>query len=97
MDTTRQNKIAKLIQKELADIFLQDSIPVYNCMITDNSDITSCGVNWVDEDSKIIREDCLRQHSVLSGKEAMKELLCDKCAKAYERLLEEVKLGDTDG
>lgn len=26
-----------------------------------------------------------------------KELLCDKCAKAYERLLEEVKLGDTDG
>ncbi len=34
MDTTRQNKIAKLIQKELADIFLQDSIPVYNCMIT---------------------------------------------------------------
>ena len=34
MDTTRQNKIAKLIQKELADIFLTDGIPVYDCMIT---------------------------------------------------------------
>lgn len=56
---------------------------LYNCMITDNSDIASCGVNWVDEDSKIIREDCLRQHSVLSGKEAMKELLCDNMIKQY--------------
>lgn len=26
-----------------------------------------------------------------------KELLCDKCAKAYERLLEEVKRGETGG
>ena len=34
MDSTRQNKIAKLIQKELAEIFLEDGIPVYNCMIT---------------------------------------------------------------
>jgi ribosome-binding factor A len=34
MDTTRQNKIAKLIQKELADIFLFDSAPLYDCMIT---------------------------------------------------------------
>lgn len=34
MDSTRQNKIAKLIQKELADIFLQDGIPIYDCMIT---------------------------------------------------------------
>lgn len=34
MDSTRQNKIAKLIQKELADIFLQDSLPIYDCMIT---------------------------------------------------------------
>jgi ribosome-binding factor A len=34
MDTTRQNKIAKLIQKELAEIFLGDGIPVYDCMIT---------------------------------------------------------------
>jgi len=34
MDSTRQNKIAKLIQKELADIFLSDGIPIYNCMIT---------------------------------------------------------------
>ena len=34
MDSTRQSKIAKLIQKELADIFLQDGIPVYDCMIT---------------------------------------------------------------
>ena len=34
MDTTRQNKIAKLIQKELAEIFLADGIPVYDCMIT---------------------------------------------------------------
>jgi ribosome-binding factor A len=34
MDTTRQNKIAKLIQKELAEIFLEDGIPVYDCMIT---------------------------------------------------------------
>ena len=34
MDTTRQNKIAKLIQKELADIFLFDSAPLSDCMIT---------------------------------------------------------------
>jgi ribosome-binding factor A len=34
MDTTRQNKIAKLIQKELAEIFLEDGLPVYDCMIT---------------------------------------------------------------
>lgn len=34
MDSTRQNKIAKLIQKELADIFLHDSLPLYDCMIT---------------------------------------------------------------
>ena len=34
MDSTRQNKIAKLIQKELAEIFLADGIPIYDCMIT---------------------------------------------------------------
>ena len=34
MDSTRQNKIAKLIQKELAEIFLEDGIPIYDCMIT---------------------------------------------------------------
>ena len=34
MDTTRQNKIAKLIQKELAEIFLADGLSVYDCMIT---------------------------------------------------------------
>ncbi|MCL2245931.1 MAG: 30S ribosome-binding factor RbfA [Lentimicrobiaceae bacterium] len=34
MDSTRQNKIAKLIQKELAEIFLTDGIPLYDCMIT---------------------------------------------------------------
>ncbi|MCL2290130.1 MAG: 30S ribosome-binding factor RbfA [Bacteroidetes bacterium] len=34
MDSTRQNRIAKLIQKELAEIFLADGIPVYDCMIT---------------------------------------------------------------
>ena len=34
MDTTRQHKIAKLIQKELAEIFLEDGIPIYGCMIT---------------------------------------------------------------
>jgi len=34
MDTTRQNRIAKLIQKELADIFLADGLSVYGCMIT---------------------------------------------------------------
>ncbi len=34
MDSTRQQKIAKLIQKELADIFRQDGLPVYGCMIT---------------------------------------------------------------
>ena len=34
MDSTRQSKIAKLIQKELADIFLADGIPIYGCMIT---------------------------------------------------------------
>lgn len=34
MNSKRQQKIAKLIQKELAEIFLQDGIPVYDCMIT---------------------------------------------------------------
>lgn len=34
MDTTRQQKIAKLVQKELADIFLHDGLSIYNCMIT---------------------------------------------------------------
>lgn len=34
MDTTRQQKIARLIGKELADIFLKDALPVYGCMIT---------------------------------------------------------------
>ncbi len=34
MDTTRQQKIAQLIRKELADIFLIDGISVYGCMIT---------------------------------------------------------------
>lgn len=34
MDTTRQQKISRLIQKELSEIFLQDGLPVYGCMIT---------------------------------------------------------------
>jgi ribosome-binding factor A len=34
MDSTRQNRIAKLIQKELAEIFLEDGIPIYGCMLT---------------------------------------------------------------
>ena len=34
MDSTRQQKIAQLIRKELADVFLFDGISVYGCMIT---------------------------------------------------------------
>lgn len=34
MDTTRQQKISRLIQKELSEIFLADGLPVYGCMIT---------------------------------------------------------------
>ncbi|MBR0304129.1 MAG: 30S ribosome-binding factor RbfA [Bacteroidales bacterium] len=34
MNTTRQQKIASLLQRELANIFLQDSKSIYNCMIT---------------------------------------------------------------
>ncbi|MBO4382354.1 MAG: 30S ribosome-binding factor RbfA [Bacteroidales bacterium] len=34
MNSTRQQKIASLLQKELANIFLQDSKSIYNCMIT---------------------------------------------------------------
>ncbi|MBR6161565.1 MAG: 30S ribosome-binding factor RbfA [Bacteroidales bacterium] len=34
MNSTRQQKIASLLQKELANIFLQDSKSLYNCMIT---------------------------------------------------------------
>lgn len=42
MNTTRQQKIAALLQKELANIFLQDSKSLYNCMITvTNTTITS--------------------------------------------------------
>lgn len=34
MNTTRQQKIASLLQKELANIFLLDGKNVYGCMIT---------------------------------------------------------------
>ncbi|HOF45497.1 MAG TPA: 30S ribosome-binding factor RbfA [Bacteroidales bacterium] len=34
METTRQQKIAKLIQKELADILIQKELNVYNAMLT---------------------------------------------------------------
>jgi len=34
MNSTRQHKIAKLIQRELAEIFLEDGISGYGCMIT---------------------------------------------------------------
>lgn len=34
MNTTRQQKITSLLQKELANIFLTDSNNVYGCMIT---------------------------------------------------------------
>ncbi len=34
MNTTRQHKIASLLQKELADLFLHDSKDIYHCMIT---------------------------------------------------------------
>ena len=34
MDTTRQQKVAQLVRKELADIFLFDGTTVYGCMIT---------------------------------------------------------------
>ncbi len=34
MNTTRQQKIAAMLQRELANIFLQDSRNIYKCMIT---------------------------------------------------------------
>lgn len=34
MNTTRQQKISSLLQRELANIFLLDSKSIYNCMIT---------------------------------------------------------------
>ncbi len=34
MESTRQSKIGRLIQVELADIFHADELTVYNCMIT---------------------------------------------------------------
>ena len=34
MNSTRQQKIASLLQRELANIFLQDSKSIYGCMIT---------------------------------------------------------------
>ncbi len=34
MDNRRQQRVAKLIQKELGDIFLADSLPIYDCMIS---------------------------------------------------------------
>lgn len=34
MNNTRQQRIAQLIKKELADIFLIDAISLYHCMIT---------------------------------------------------------------
>jgi ribosome-binding factor A len=42
MNTTRQQKIAAMLQRELANIFLQDSRNLYKCMITvTNVTITS--------------------------------------------------------
>ncbi|MDR1345665.1 MAG: 30S ribosome-binding factor RbfA [Bacteroidales bacterium] len=40
MDSTRQQKIAKLLQKELADIFMHDRQIFCNCLIT----VTKCTV-----------------------------------------------------
>lgn len=34
MNTTRQQKIAAMLQRELANIFLTDSRNIYKCMIT---------------------------------------------------------------
>ncbi len=34
MNTTRQQKIAAMLQRELADILLMDSRNIYKCMIT---------------------------------------------------------------
>lgn len=34
MNTTRQQKIAAMLQRELADILLMDSRNIYRCMIT---------------------------------------------------------------
>lgn len=34
MNTTRQQKISSLLQREMANIFLRDSKSIYNCMIT---------------------------------------------------------------
>ena len=34
MNSTRQQKIASLLQRELANMLLQDSKSLYNCMIT---------------------------------------------------------------
>lgn len=56
---------------------------LYDCIVSDNSDVASGGANWVDESDNVIRKDCVEQHCVLNDKEAMIELLHDRKLKQY--------------
>lgn len=54
-----------------------------NVMQMDNSDIVSCGVNWVNEDGKLLRIDSVKEHEILSPHDAMRELLHDGKLKQH--------------
>lgn len=58
-------------------------LDLFGCITEDESDIVSCGVRWVDEDGKVIINDCADTHTVLNDAEAMKELLLDGLLKQH--------------
>ena len=54
-----------------------------NRMLLDDSDIVSCGVNWVSEEMKTIRIETVDFDEVLNTRAAMHEILIDNKLKQY--------------
>lgn len=52
-------------------------------MEQDNSDIVSCGVKWVEENGKILKNDTVDQHETLDTHSAMSELINDGKLKQH--------------
>lgn len=56
---------------------------MFNIMQDDESDIVSCGVNWVNEDGKLIRTESVIKHEILNSHDAMRDLLHDGKLKEH--------------
>lgn len=52
-------------------------------MEQDNSDIVSCGVKWVEENGKLLRNDTVEQNEILDTHSAMSELINDGKLKQH--------------